>query len=84
MDLLNCRTHSSPNKNLSKQEWIGLKELSSNPEIVIKKADKGSAIVVMQTTDYLREGYRQLSDRNFYTKLTEDPTLSISNKICTF
>ena len=82
MDLLNCRTHSSPNKNLTKQEWIGLKQLSSNPEIVIKKADKGSAIVVMQTTDYLREGYRQLSDRNFYTKLTEDPTLSISNKIC--
>ena len=66
---------SPPNKTLDSFK-------SSNPEIVIKKADKGSAIVVMQTTDYLREGYRQLSDRNFYTKLTEDPTLSIFNKIC--
>ena len=39
MDLLNCRTHSSPNKYLTKKGWIDLKELSSNPEIVIKKAD---------------------------------------------
>ena len=57
-------------------------ELKSNPEIVIKKADKGSAVVVMNTTDYLREGYRQLSDRNFYIKIREDPTEKISEKIC--
>ena len=36
----------------------------------------------MQTTDFLREGYRQLSDTEFYTKLKEDPTLDISKKIC--
>ena len=36
----------------------------------------------MNTTDYLKEGYRQLSDTNFYTKLTQDPTLDISKKIC--
>ena len=38
--------------------------------------------MVMNTTDYLREGYRQLSDPNFYTKLREDPTKQISEKIC--
>ena len=32
----------------------------------------------MQTTDYLMEGYRQLSDKEFYTKLKEDPTINIS------
>ena len=57
-------------------------ELKSNPEIVIKKADKGSAVVVMNTTDYLIEGYRQLSDQNFYIKIREDPTEKISEKIC--
>ena len=43
--------------------------------------DKGSAVVVMNTTDYLREGYRQLGDTNFYTKLKNDPTDSVSDKI---
>ena len=55
--------------------------LSSNPRIVIKKADKGSAVVVMNTIDYLREGYRQLNDTKFYTKLDHDPTQRISQKI---
>ena len=36
----------------------------------------------MNTTDYLREGYRQLTDSNFYTKLKDDPTQRISDKIC--
>ena len=36
----------------------------------------------MNTTDYLREGYRQLNDSNFYTKLKGDPTHKISDKIC--
>ena len=35
----------------------------------------------MNTTDYLREGYRQLNDSNFYTKLSADPTEEISANI---
>ena len=56
------------------------KELSENPEIVIRKADKRSAVVVMNT-DYLHEGYRQLSDTKFYPKLQNDPTEDIANKV---
>ena len=33
--------------------------------IVIKKADKGSNIVIQNRKDYLREGNQQLSDQNF-------------------
>ena len=58
-----------------------LRELSENPEIVIKKADKGSAVVVMNSTDYLREGYRQLSDPNFYTKLGYDSTEEVASNV---
>ena len=63
---------------LTKTKQPGLKELPSNPNIVIKKADKGSAVVVMNTTDYLRKGYRQLNDEIFYTKLDHDPTHRIN------
>ena len=82
MDFLQDKTPVHHQPNLTKEEWAGLRELQENPHIVIKKADKGSAIVIMQTTDYLKEGYRQLSDTNFYTKLEEDPTQSISETIC--
>ena len=60
---------------------MGITELCNNKNIVIKKADKGSAVVVMNATDYLREGYRQLGDTNVYTKLKNDPTDSVSDKI---
>ena len=35
----------------------------------------------MNTTNYLREGYRQLSDTKFYTKLQYDPTENIANNV---
>ena len=55
--------------------------LSQNPDIVIKKADKGSAIVVMNTKDNLREGYRQLSDPNFSCQLDPDPIPKIREEL---
>ena len=58
-----------------------LKELSDNPDIVIKNAYKDSAVVVMNTTNYLREGYRQLSDDKFYTKLPHDPTEKVVQSV---
>ena len=35
----------------------------------------------MNTTDYLREGYRQLQDENFYQRIEEDMTNKISDTI---
>ena len=35
----------------------------------------------MNTTDYLREGYQQLMDNKFYTKINHDPTTEVSEKI---
>ena len=67
--------------NLTKEERKGLKILKDNPHITIKKADKGSAVVIMNTTDYLREGYRQLQDEQFYQKISGDITNKISNSI---
>ena len=70
--------------NLSPNETLALKELCNNRDIVIKPADKGSAVVIMQRKDYLKEGYRQLADINFYRKLDHDPTAEFHNTIRNF
>ena len=38
-------------------------------------------MVVMNTTDYLREGYRQLGDTKYNTKLADDPTDKIAQGV---
>ena len=76
--LLKSKIPYHKKKNLTNGQYKGLKELTDNPEITIQKAEKGSAVIVMNTTDYLREGYKQLSDSNYYTKLDHDPTTEIS------
>ena len=80
-EILKSKPRHNKHNNLTKEERIGLKALKDNPDIVIKKADKGSAVVVMNSTDYLREGYRQLQDTNFYQKIPEYITHRISDKI---
>ena len=80
-DLLHSKAGKSKHNNLTKEERKGISDLRDNPNITIKKADKGSAIVVMNTSDYLREGYRQLQDEKFYTKIKDDPTTEVQERI---
>ena len=66
---------TSPSKqNLSRSEREAISELRNNRNIVIKPADKGGATVVLNTTDYIKEAEKQLSDARFYKELTNDPT----------
>jgi hypothetical protein len=58
-----------------------LQNLRSNEDIIIKPADKGSAVVVMDKSAYIREAGRQLSDDRFYNKLDKDPTKQFSDEI---
>ena len=39
--------------------------------IVIKEADKGSAVVVWDREDHLAEAEKQLDDKNVYKKVTK-------------
>ena len=64
--------------NLTLDERKGLKELQANQDIVIKKEDKGSAIVIQNTKDYIAEAQKQLSDRDHYVK-TEVNLTSLHN-----
>lgn len=55
--------------NLSEQEMTSLRKLRSNPDIVIKPADKGGATVIMSRSSYIREAHRQLDNGKYYRKL---------------
>lgn len=61
-------------RNLNPKETLAIKKLESRDSIVIKPADKGGAVVVLNKTDYLKEAMRQLNDQSFYKRLDEDPT----------
>lgn len=57
--------------NLSVREVKALRELMGNKTIVIKPADKGSAVVILSREQYVTEVKRQLSDSSYYKKLKE-------------
>ena len=57
--------------NLPSRLLAAKRHLIKNDFIVIKKADKGSAIVVMDIQDYIDEAMRQLSDRKYYRKISK-------------
>ncbi|XP_053391643.1 uncharacterized protein LOC128554386 [Mercenaria mercenaria] len=59
--------------NLSKEEQEALKQLSQDETIVVKKADKGSSVVIMNRKDYISEAYRQLENNKYYKRLDENP-----------
>ena len=71
-NLLFSKTPQNQHNNLNKAQTARILTLCNNPEIVIKKADKGSAVIVMITKNYIRKGYRQLMDQKFYTKIDKD------------
>ena len=60
--------------NLTPEERKALKDLQKRDDIIIKEADKGSAVVVMNKEDYLAETGRQLGDTSFYQKLEKELT----------
>ena len=51
-----------------------MKELSEWEDIIITKADKGDAVVIVGVKDYIKEAERQLNNTENYGKLQEDPT----------
>ena len=55
--------------------------LRDNPSIIIKEADKGSAVVVWDREDYLREANNQLSDKDVYRKVKGDVEDHLMNVI---
>ena len=67
--------------NLTKEERNALHSLQRRSDIVIKPADKGSAVVVMDRDHYVSEAERQLNDSTYYELLDHDPTDEFAKKV---
>jgi hypothetical protein len=59
-----------PPPNINNHEKRALKQLRENPSIVIKPADKGSKVVILNKEDYINEGLAQLQDKTFYQPIS--------------
>lgn len=68
-------------QNLTRDQREALNQLAWNKELTIKSADKGGAVVVMDTSLYIQEANRQLSNNKYYKEITEPITSSIIPQI---
>ena len=72
--------------NLSREEWNAIRSLADNRNIIIKKADKGSCIVIWDSNDYLMEAEKQFSDKKVYQEVNNTENIlsklaELSNKM---
>ncbi|KAJ0170974.1 hypothetical protein K1T71_013746 [Dendrolimus kikuchii] len=69
-----------PKPNLTRAEYIALKNIRNKPEITVLRADKGNATVVMDTSDYNSKIQDLLSDESTYKKVKTDPTDKVTKQ----
>ena len=81
-DILSILPGKATNYNLSKEEYLTMRSLQNDRSVVIKPADKGSAVVVWDRNDYLKEAERQLSDEKTYEeiRITEKDQVELVEK----
>ena len=52
-----------------------MRDLAKQKDIIITTTDKGGAVVIMDTENYINEANRRLSDENNYSTLQTDLTI---------
>ena len=72
--------------NLTREEYLTMRNLQSDRNVIIRPAGKGSSVVIWDRNDYLKEDEKQLSDRSTYleTKVIEKDLVNLveqSNKM---
>ena len=84
-NLWNSNFTEKPNipNNLSYRQRKSLQEIIDNDKIIIKEADKGSAVVVMDTEYYRNKIQEMLNDQNNYKQIDENNDTNIISKIKT-
>ena len=55
--------------NLPRDEWRAVRSFADDRNIVIKKAEKGSCVVVWSRSDYVMEAEKQLNDSKVYKNI---------------
>ena len=83
-DIVKTIKHANPPKsNITLGERKALQNLAKEKEIMILPADKGRAVVIMDTSDYKSKAKTLLNDVKTYKTLKKDPTTKYSNTLVT-
>ena len=61
--------------NLSIEELRAIRSLADDRNIVMKEVDSGSAVVVWDRDDYVKEAKKKLDDENVYRKVNYNEKL---------
>ena len=80
-DLHRLKYRQPRKKNLSKEGYKSIKSLRSNPDIIIKPADKGSAIVILDKQYYINEGEGKLHNNQYYEETETDLTGEVIHRV---
>ena len=67
--------------NISKEEHVALKGLSTNNDLIIQKSDKGNSVVLLNRNDYIKRLNKMLSDSSIFKKRNVKPGKEI-NFLC--
>ena len=59
--------------NISNEEFLVLKGLSSNKDIIFKKVDQGNSVVLVNKADYTKRMKELLSDVSKFKEITVEP-----------
>ena len=78
---LNLSQPESTKSNLSKKQWKGINDLKNNDSIIIKEADKGGCVVIMNKTHYKAMVYNQLDDRVTYKRTGKSCDKTVFDKL---
>ena len=68
-DIKSSKTKKLPRDNPTKSEYEALLNLQKRNDIIITKAEKGGAVVILDIKDYINEANRQLNNTNNYEQL---------------
>jgi len=72
---------SDTKDNLTAKQRQTLNTLRANKRVNLKRADKGTTTVVMDTVEKIKEGNEQVSNKKFYIPLSEPIVSSTTTKI---
>ena len=68
-EILSILPGKAANYNLAKEEYLIMRSPQNDRSVVIKPADKGSAVIVWERADYLKEAERQPGDEKTYKEI---------------
>jgi hypothetical protein len=75
------RRAKPPINNIGRDEFLALKNLKDNTNLVILKADKGGATVIMNSEDYKTKMIEHLMLSGSYKRLVGNPIAKITREV---